>query len=180
METINLRDVKTSKQNTGRALKLLKAAADVPTQLTWTTTETGFAEENPLWFILPGIIGIALVVLCIYSHNYFFLAFLILSALVLSVYAYRSPREVTFTINPHGIQIHNHLYHYSDLKSFWVFNKPHFRELSLETKHFLTPFIHLPFGDEDHDKIAATLLHYLPEEEHEDSPVHMIARSFGM
>ena len=180
MDAINLRDVKTTKQHTGRALKLLKAAADAPSQLNWTTTETGFAEENPVWFVVPGILGIGLAIICIYSHNYFFLIFLILSAILLCVFAYRSPREVTFDINPHGIKIHNHLYHYSDLKSFWVFNKPDFHELSLETKHFLHPFIHLPLGDEDADKIAATLLHYLPEEEHEDSPIHMIARGFGL
>ena len=180
MEAINLRGVKNSKQNTGRSLKLLKAATDAPTQLTWTTIESGFAEENPLWFVLPGILGIFLAIFCLYSQDYLFLVFLILTSFVLCIYAYRHPQEVTFTINPHGIKIHNHLYHYSELKSFWIYNKPHFRELSLETKHFLMPFVHLPLGDENADEVVATLLHYLPEEEHEDSPVHMIARSFGL
>ena len=109
-----------------------------------------------------------------------FIAFVALAFAVLIMYSRRAPQMIAFAATQEGVRIGSKFYKFSDLKSFWVFNMPEVKELSLETEKTITPFIRLPLGDTSAEEIKIFLRDFLPEEEHKDFASDQIARSMGL
>ena len=134
----------------------------------WTALEYNPQEHGSYWFLTIGGVATLLVILGIVIKSYFFIAFVALAFLVIVLYAKRAPREIYFSILSKGIQAGKKFYEFSELKSFWIFEKDDEEELSLETVKGLIPFVRLPLGKVGANKIRAVLTSFLPETEHKE------------
>ena len=147
--------------------------------LEWSALEHEERERGPYWFLGPGIVALSLVIFATFAHSYFFIAFVVLAYAVLLAYAHRPPREITFRIASNGFWAGTAHHPYSGLKSFWIFSAPDHKELSLETTHLLSPYLRIPLGDTDPNRVGQAISRYVPEEEHKEFISDAIARSFG-
>lgn len=148
--------------------------------LKWVAREYEHRHRGPYWFLAPGVFALGLVVIGIFAHSYFFVAFVALAYGVLMVYTHRTPENVKFSIAEEGIQMGGKLRPFSDFKSFFVFEANDRREISLETKNFVMPFLSVPLGATDGEIVRDILLRFLPEEEHEETFSDKFARGLGL
>lgn len=148
--------------------------------LEWSALEFEEYHRGPYWFILMGVVALALIIFGVFTRSYFFIAFVALAFAVLTVYAKRLPREIIFTISAEGVGAGRTFLSFSEIKTFWIFDKEERKELSLETKKMLTPFLRLPLGGQNPEEIRSILADFLPEEEHKELATDKIARSLGL
>lgn len=147
--------------------------------LSWSAYEYEMREHVTSWYVWMGLLASALVLWGILAKNYFFIAFVVLAFILLVAYTKRQPRMLNIEIFPDGIRLGRRLYEFSQFISFWIFERPGFNELSLETKQTLRPFIFIPLGDVDPQELRKILAAYLPEKEHQEHFIDQLARSWG-
>ncbi len=145
----------------------------------WSALEYEARERTQGWYIFMGGAATLLVILGILAGSYFFIAFVLLAFVVMVMYAKRSPRRMDFSITSEGIRAGTKFYRMSDLKSFWIFNSPNAKELSLEVKSGFMPFLRFPLGDTNPEEVKRVLLNFIPEEEHKELMTDQIARGLG-
>lgn len=87
-----------------------------------------------------------------------------------------------FEINPAGVKINEQTHKYGELKSFWIEYDPALgiKELSLQTKKWYLPYVKIPIDDQNPVQLRFALLEFLPEVEHKDTLVEILARKLGI
>lgn len=148
--------------------------------LKWSSYEREKLSHRPLWFLWPGSVAILLIVISLFAKSYFFIAFVVLAFVVLVMYATRDPEKFEFMVTPEGIFINHKFHAFSELKSFFVFDKPALRELSLETNQLLHPFIHIPLGETKAEEVKEVLRHFLTEKEHPIFLIDQLMKKWGL
>ena|SRR3989338_2928500 len=89
-------------------------------KLVWRALEYEERERSRDWFWALGVIVVTSSIAAIIFENYFFAALLVLAGVLLGFYATKKPELVTYELNPQGLVIHNRLYPYETMRSFWV------------------------------------------------------------
>lgn len=148
--------------------------------LEWSTLEYEKRELGVGKLLFAGGIALALVLLGILTRNYFFIAVVVLAFFTLIMYLKKEPKELGVAITQDGVYIERRRYEFPKLKSFWIFNGPELRELSLETNINFSPFVRVPLGNTGVEKLRAVLSKFLPEEEHKEFISDQIARRLGL
>ena len=148
--------------------------------LEWSALEYERKPHTTNWFLAFGAITLAFLLLSIIIKSYLFLALVSLSSLVILIYAKREPKEFSFAISPQGIRMGNRIYSRSTLVSFWIFNHSHIKELSIETSKPMSPFLRIPLGEMDPQKIKEMLILFLPEKKHKEFFTDQIAHKLGL
>ena len=136
--------------------------------LEWSSHEYEKKERGTSWHMAIAAVALALVVVGIMTRSYFFIAFVALAYATFLMYEKRAPVEISFAVNGEGVQVGKKLYHFSELKSFWIFRKANPQELSLHTDHTLFPYIRIPLRNVDAERLRMLLRNSLPEEEHQE------------
>ena len=177
-KVIDLKHPETERAERREAEMDAEAASWV--KLDWVAYEYDHEPKERRWFIIGGIAAAVLILISLYSGNYFFALFVALAALVVYLYANRPPKEVYCSITPHGIQIGQRLFEFESLASFWIFYEiGGIKHLSLQSKRAFLPFIRVPLGDVHPAELRTTLRRFVPEREHEESLVEILSRLVG-
>ncbi len=107
--------------------------------------------------------------------------FLIMSSLVLILYANKRPTLLKVIVNQAGVTIDDRTYYYKELKSFWLDYDPHGpRELSLEARKWYMPYVKVSTENQDPVKIRSLMINFIAEKEHEKSLVDFVSRKIGL
>ncbi len=97
----------------------LDPAFDEPVH--WQAVEYIQHERNTLWFIVFGLVVIALMGVAIFLMNSITFAILVpIMAAALLVYLRRPPRMLNYTLSPQGLHINDQLHNFSEFKGFGV------------------------------------------------------------
>lgn len=148
--------------------------------LSWEAEEYEHLPKQNWWFVALGIVTLLLAVVAVFLQNYFFALFIAVAGLTVAVFAKQKPRKLHFSIASDGLEIGSRLYHFEDLSSFWIFyDPPLFKELSVESKKILMPYVRVPLGETDPEKIREILLKFLPEEKQNESFIALLSRVVG-
>lgn len=87
----------------------------------WQASEYIHQEKNIAWFITFGIVVVALMAVAIFLMDSITFAILVpVMAVALLVYIHRPPRLLDYTLSRQGLHINDHLYSFSEFKSFGV------------------------------------------------------------
>ncbi len=147
----------------------------------WTAPEYSHGDKSHSWFLSVALVGGAGIIFSVIMGNFLFAIFLALALFLLFVYHVRAPREIEVSVMRRGIVIHNRLFEYAYLQSFWVFEHENGEsELSLISKKTLMPHIKVSLGDTDPDEVRDALKDLLPEEHQEESLIDVLARQIGL
>ena len=177
---INLQNKKTVQQSEQEKERAFPKTSETNVdKITWTAEEYASLTNAPQWFIAAGVGVLALAIVGILMKSFLFSAFIILAFMVNVLYKKRAPRILTFTIDTQGVLMGTKLYAFSQLKSFWIFERPLGHELSLETSKPLTPFIRVSLGEADSNEVRTFLKNFIPEEIHKEFLLEHIAERLG-
>ncbi|MEI6054242.1 MAG: hypothetical protein WCQ49_02630 [Candidatus Saccharibacteria bacterium] len=90
----------------------------------WMASEYISREKNTMWFVIFGIVVVALIAADIlFMKSYTFSVLVAVMAAAIIVFAMRPPREINYTVSGRqGLYIGEKLYHFSEFRSFGVIN----------------------------------------------------------
>ena len=148
-------------------------------RFSWSGYEYEKYERRPAWFLLPFALATALVIFGIVVKSYFFVGFVAVAFVTLMLYSRREPAMVSCVVTEDGIRAGTKEYLFADCKSFWIFETPFVRELSLEMRSMVMPYIRLPLGDSEAEALRGVLSRSLTEREHKEFLADHIARILG-
>ena len=146
--------------------------------LEWNAQEYSFRKKEKSWFISLVIFTTAFLIVAILAKSIMFGILTIVAGFTVGLLAKQKPRVLHFALMPTGIKIHKTVYTYETLKSFWIFYEPDIflKELSIESKKSLMPYIKIPLGNTDPNKIREILMRFLSEKKHDEPISDTIAR----
>ena len=148
--------------------------------LEWSSYEHEYRIRGPYWFLYPLSAATVGIVFGITTHSYLFVSFVAVAFLMLTYYAKRPPRMLTYRIEKRGVWVEDKLIDYGKLKSFWIFTHALMApELLLATENLINPLIHIRLEGVNPDDVRSVISQYLLEKEQKDLASHQIARIIG-
>lgn len=157
-------------------------------KLTWSALEYEERSRSNDWFWALGIIVVTASLAAIIYNNYFFAALIILSGALLGFLATKKPEEVSYELNNKGFVVHNSLYPYENIKSFWVQRETFEGEekdrlkpiLFVKSERFFMPIIMAQIDGRTAEDIREFLLEKnVPEEEMKEQLSEKIMEALG-
>jgi len=147
------------------------------TLLSWTAPEFIYHNKTRAWFIVLGIVSAALLIISLLLKNYFGALLVPIASFLIYVHARKQPRQLTIAITDEYINIGQFLsLAHKEITSFWIFEEPSIRSLSLETKKVLQPKISVLLAGQNPAAIREILIKFVPEKKHEEYFTDIIAR----
>ena len=138
--------------------------------MSWEAHEYFHHEKGNDWYWWTGLGALILLVLAIYQGSFLFGVLVLVGWFTVVLYAVRPPRNLKFSLAERGVLVEKTLYPWQTLKSFWIFyNPPLHKDLSLESKKMFVPFIKIPLGKMEPQKVREIVIKFLPEVEQEES-----------
>ncbi len=150
---------------------------ELPILLSWTAPEFIYHAKTRAWFVSLWIIAAGFFLATILMKNYFFALLLPLASFLIYIHAQKRPRQITVKITNEGINLgKNFSLPHQEIISFWIFEEPEIRSLSLETKKFLQPKILILLGAQEPSSIRKALINFVKEKKQEEHLTDIIAR----
>jgi len=145
-------------------------------QISWKSREfTGSGDESAAWFLGVLLIAAGLFIWAIWSLNFLFALFLFLATVSLIVWSRIPPKIYEFRVGQEGVWIGEKLWPMDELESFWVFNFPDAKLLSLRPKKKLSSHIRMPLTEDVADRVLVILRRHLSEQEENYSLIDLLA-----
>ncbi len=148
--------------------------------LSWTAQEKRSGTNDRKWFLVVGGLALLLAGFGIFAKSYFFTVLVAISFVVLVLYRQKEPQKIHYSIDKEGVRADKFFYSFSTLKSFWIFDRPHYKELSLETTKFLLPYLRLPLGDISGEEVKKVLRSFVEEKEHKEFLTDHLVNKLGI
>ncbi len=147
--------------------------------ITWETPEYEQKEKSVDWYIALGVVAVSTATASFLLGNILFAILILLSIFGLAMYSAKTPGILKIELNNRGILVNNTVYSYSTLESFWVEEYDKEPKIIIQSEKALMPYIIIPLGDADPDKVREFLFEYLEEEEHYEPLSHKIMDYLG-
>jgi hypothetical protein len=130
----------------------------------WKVPEFTNHQRSGLWYLITSVIAIILIVVCIFTGNYFFALIIILAAFIVFLKNYNQPRDILLQIAEDGIVLGTQYFSYEDLDGFYVIYNPPIKKLYFKMKKMTPDDISVPLFDNNPIPIRTKLLEYLDED----------------
>jgi hypothetical protein len=126
-------------------------------KIEWSMLEYKEKERNNDWFWALGVIVVASSITSIIFSNYFFAVFIVLSGILITMFAIKKPEMVAYELNDKGLQIKNRIYPYETIKAFWI-QKETKPTLFIKSERLFMPIISMPIELQLADEIKNKML----------------------
>ncbi len=93
--------------------------------LQWEMPEYAHYDKGKTWYLIAGVIVLALIVYGLFMAEYTMVLAFALLAGVYYVLHNETPKNITIIITTHGLVIDKDFYQFSDIDHFWIVHKPH-------------------------------------------------------
>jgi hypothetical protein len=160
---------------------MLEAETKLPPTLSWETAEYAHRPKSADWYWAMGFAAVVVIGVAVFTKNLLLGIFAAVSGFTLMLLGSRAPRHLLFSLSPKGVMVHRTFYAYEHLKSFWIRYEPDGKkELSLESKKMLMPFVIIPLGQTDPVLVRRFLGQFLREREHEEALLDQLNEQIGL
>ncbi len=147
--------------------------------ISWRAPEYTFNEKSTDWFWGLALSTLAIGVVSLIAGNFLLAVLIIIAAFTVGLLSIRRPKDIEFKINNRGVKAGTELHSWSGLESFWLEEETDPPKIILISKRFLMPHIIIPLGDVDFGNVHDVLLEHLPQVEHHESIVDVLAARLG-
>ncbi|MBU6232049.1 MAG: hypothetical protein KGI45_00640 [Patescibacteria group bacterium] len=145
--------------------------------IAWSAPEHLYTEKSPDWYWAVGIVTLALAVVSFIFGDIITSIFILVAAVALVLHAARPPRNIYHEINDRGIIIHDRLYSFLELDSFWIPHQGLPPKIILKSRRLFMPYIVIFIDEVDPEDVRAVLLRYIAETEHHEPLLkHLLER----
>ena len=143
----------------------------------WQAPEHEHYEKTADWYWWSLLVALVLFVYAVRQPSVLFAILIVISWIAIVIHAARTHRSIRLAISERGLIIHNKLFFWKDLKSFWIFYEPPLRkEIVLESKKTIMPRMRIQIGDSDPMLIREHMMRFVHEQEQADSLIEMLSR----
>jgi len=141
--------------------------------MSWKIVENESDDRTRQWYITSIVIGILLLIYCVWTANFLFGMIIFIIAVIYYFQKIRETKKIDFIIFSAGIQIGDQMIPYKDIKSFFIiYEPPAIKQLYFQLKSGLFGRVSIPLGDINPIKVREILLDYIDEDlEAEDEPL---------
>lgn len=149
----------------------------------WAIPEYVKHERGWRWYLVAGVIGVALILWGIFTANFLFAIIIVMAGLIMFLSSQRDPDLVPFALTAGGIVIGDHFHPYHEFRNFSVlYEPPHLKCLYLVSGRRTRPTIRIPLEETDPNAVRTALLQFIPEdmERVEESLTELIARVYKL
>lgn len=133
----------------------------------WESPEFEFKEKTKRWYWFVGLAVLILIILAIVFKNYLFGFLILIGGFLMFSLATKKPMVLPIEISQHGIKVHDEMYPYVDISTFWIGeNKKKEALLLFASKRKIAPIISIVI--EPHINIMQLreyLLEFIEEQE---------------
>ena len=151
------------------------------TLLHWNAPEFEMLEQNKKRLAYAALVLLAIIGYAAFTNNPIMAIVFVLIGIVAYMNMQKTPRNLDFRIIPEGVIAGRELYAFENVRSFWIFYDPEYKKIiSLHTKSYISPFVHIPIDDQDPVAIRQILLKYIPEIEQDHNIAEMLERFLGI
>ena len=181
--TVDLRKKKQTQKSPPEVaiLKSQKSKAIQTRNISWQAPSFYYNPQKRYLAMIIVALLLGSIAMLIFDKDTLTAIFLILSSLVLILYATKKPEIQDILIDDNGIHVGENSFLYNELKSFWVDYQPgHDKELSLESKKWYVPYVKVSLENKNPIEIRSWLVSFLPEKEHEKSVIDLIGKKIGL
>ncbi|MBI4032659.1 hypothetical protein HY374_03070 [Candidatus Berkelbacteria bacterium] len=131
--------------------------------IAWEAPAFAYYEKNWLW--ITGVVVAALVFLVLFylDENYSAMVVVVLGAVVFIQHAQTKPEQMKYAVDEEGFHVGERRYTWSELKSFWISERPGFHHLYLETTARWLPVRTIHLANVEPGEVRLRLAQHLPE-----------------
>ena len=134
--------------------------------LEWTTLTHEYYDRSADWFWAVGAVLGVILAFSAYFHNLLLIIIILVGGGLLFYFALTPPQEISCAVTDKGLIIHNEIFLFNNIASFWLFEESHRRKMVIQTKRYILPHIIIPLGDVEPAAVRSILKKYLPEVEY--------------
>jgi hypothetical protein len=149
-------------------------------EVTWRAAEYEYTEKSVVWYLAVGLAAFLLVLFALWQRNFFFAVFIAIAVVVLITMGRKRPPVVEFRVSEEGVTIGKRFSPFEQLQGFSLRERPgRLHELVLMRKAVVAPFIKIPVDAQAAVRVRELLSEKLPEAEHKESLLDLIAEWLG-
>ncbi len=135
--------------------------------ISWKIKDFEKAPRNARFLLYLYSLLFLLTIYGLLTNNLLLSVLIIVFGFAFFLFEKRQPQQIIFAVTKEGIFVHDHLYAYSALKSFWIEYQPEgLKEVSFRSNQMFLPYIKIPLEKTNPSKLREHLLKFLPEEKH--------------
>lgn len=131
--------------------------------ISWKAPLHIYTEKSTDWYWIVGIVTVTLAVISVLLNNILFAVLIIVGMFTLTLYSTKRPSEVHIELLPNGIKIHDLVYLYTNLESFWIEEHELVPRILFKTTKKIAPHVTVLLEDANPDEVRDELLFHLPE-----------------
>ena len=145
--------------------------------LEWEGPEYEHHPKEKKWYLVASLILSAIIIYALVNNSPIMAITFVLVGIVGYIQLEKKPQILSFKVTYDGILVGDELYHFDNIKSFWIFYQPpHIKILSLSVDAILLPYIHIPVHQIDPVKLREVLLDFIPEKKQKPTIIDTIER----
>lgn len=140
----------------------------------WQFNEYEKYERSRRWYLVTGLLALALVVQAVWTGNYLFALIIVLFAIILVLQSLQTPLAVAFVLTDSGVAVGTKFYPYAEMDNYWlVYNPPEVKTLYFQPNGLIRHRLSVPLPEElDPNDLRDFLNQFLAEDlEREEEPL---------
>lgn len=171
--------IRISKELKSKEIKIpVKTEIEDKTVFWWSASEETKIQRSLLWYLIIGIIIVALLIFSVAQKNWLFLVFIILAIAAYATSTINKDSKKIYRINQNGITVDEKLFSFKELRSFSFAEKNGEKILAIETGKTAEKYLIIPIK-KDWEKISEFLQKHLPKKEYQESFVDTLKDYLG-
>ena len=147
----------------------------------WQATEYIHRQKGVTWFVVFGLIVVALMAAAIFLFDAWTFAVLLpIMAFALVTYSYRPPHMINYTLSQKGLHINDTLHSFAEFKAFGVIHDDNEYSLEFSPVRRFRPSLSVYFPEEKGEAIVDLLGVRLPMQQLKPDAFDRIVRFLGL
>jgi uncharacterized membrane protein len=132
--------------------------------LSWQVDEYQRVERSARWYLIAGIVAVALIVYAVATANFLFAVIILMAGVVMLATSFAPPRRIDLVITDAGVAIGERFYPYKKIRDFSLaYQPPEVKILYLDFTSPLDPLMSIPLEEMDPNDVRDALLPYCQE-----------------
>jgi hypothetical protein len=144
--------------------------------LQWQTLEFEPRNISRSFYLWSGAFLLAIIIYALATNSPVMAITFILIGIMGYITLEKNPTMLRCAITKDGVIVDRDLYAFDNIESFWIVYEENDQYISLKTNGKLTPFVHIPLGEENPVTVREILMEYAQEEKHAPTIIDTIGK----
>lgn len=132
--------------------------------IAWEIDEYPRQTRSRNWYLVMGIVGVALIIYSIATANFLFAVIVLMAGIITLLSDFKHPDRVAVAVTTTGIQVGDAFYEFRSVRDFSVaYEPPEVKILYLTFHRFWQPMLAIPLEDTDPNAVRRELLPFCLE-----------------